>query len=472
MSIALVMTFNAVRDARATAVLGFVRQIPALSEGAAADADVGLDRHGRFLVLRVNLSAALVSAAMLDRLQFWCARAGGLAAGAGSADMPARCERLLGEASTVFRGMDATGLGAILGPLLVDRCGAHSDSQEPVLPPVLRLQVGGPGWVGVTYDPIARALFVPTPLAPAIGDTLMIQLETTSATRAVARAPARVVSAFVRDAAGARTGFTATLEGDAEEVHRLLEAGCRRSRPVDSTQSAQRFPVSVRVGVGGQAATLADLSHSGAFIRTPEPSNVGDDVQVEVRLPNDTTLQTTATVVNANASGMGVRFQLDSGASSALASVMTAITARRPHALVVDDDSLTLKMVADAFEQSGYDVLTAPDAEFAMHALADQILTLDLLVTDVLMPGVDGEQLVRRIRGIGGEGDLPIIAISGRVDDALAARLRAAGADAVLAKSLGPDAIVRLANEAVVRRRATSPEADALPPIQPPSASN
>jgi CheY-like chemotaxis protein len=222
------------------------------------------------------------------------------------------------------------------------------------------------------------------------------------------------------------------------------------------------------VGVGGQDATLVDLSHSGAYIRTPEPGGVGDDVQVEVRLPNDATLQTTATVIHASASGMGVRFQLDPGARTALASAMTSITARRPQALVVDDDSLTLKMVADAFEQSGYDVVTAPDAEFAMHALADQIMTLDLLVTDVLMPGVDGEQLVRRIRGIGGESDLPIIAISGRVDDALAARLRAAGADAVLAKSLGPDSIVRSANEVVVLRRSTPREAATPRPLEAP----
>ena len=456
MSISLAMTFTAVRDARATAVLGFVRQIPAFSEGAAADADVGLDRHGRFLVIRVKLSPALVSAAILDRLQFWCARAGGLAAGAGSADMPARFERLLRDASTVFRGVDATGLGALLGPLLVAQCGARAAPAEPEIPPVLRLQVGGPGWVGVTYDPAAHALFIPTPLAPAIGDALTLQLEPRDQAHAVVSAQARVASAFVRDAPGARTGFTATLEGDLEAAHRVLTTACVESRAGESRRTAQRFPVSVRVGVGGQDATLVDLSHSGAYIRTPEPGGVGDDVQVEVRLPNDATLQTTATVIHANASGMGVRFQLDPGASTALASAMTAITARRPQALVVDDDGLTLKLLSDAFAQSGYDVLTAPDADFAMHALADQILTLDLLVTDVLMPGVDGEQLVRRIRGIGGEGDLPIIAVSGRVDDALATRLRAAGADAVLAKSLGPDAIVRHANEVLALRRSTS----------------
>jgi CheY-like chemotaxis protein len=270
------------------------------------------------------------------------------------------------------------------------------------------------------------------------------------------------VSAFVRDARGSTNGFSVTLEGEFEAAHRILATTCAPSRPADS-RSAPRFPVSARVGVGGQNGTLVDLSHGGAYIRTAEPGGVGDDIRVEVRLPNDSTLQTTATVIHANASGMGVRFQLDPGASTALASVMTAITARRPHVLVVDDDDLARTMFADAFELNGFDVVTAPDAEFAMQALADQILTLDLLVTDVLMPGSDGEQLVRRIRGIGGESELPIVAISGRVDDVLAAKLRAAGADAVVAKALGPDAIVRLANELVVRRRGSAPSGAAAP---------
>jgi len=175
-------------------------------------------------------------------------------------------------------------------------------------------------------------------------------------------------------------------------------------------------------------------------------------------------------VIHANPSGMGVRFQLDPAASSTLASVMTSMTARRPQVLVVDDDALTLRMIADAFQLSGYDVVTAHDADLAMQALADQIMTLDLLVTDVLMPGVDGEQLVRKIRRIGGEGDLPIVAISGRVDEPLTARLRAAGADAVLEKALGPDALVRLAAEVVARRRSTPSGETAPPPAEPPRA--
>ncbi len=452
----LSLTFSAVRYARAAAVLHFVRLIPALTEGAAADADLGLRGQGRYLVLRLRLADALVSGAILDRLQFWCARAGGHAAPA-LGEVASECDRRLRDADFARRGIDATAIGEVLGPVLVESCGLRLPGVEPDgLQPVLHLQIWGPGWSGVTYDGTGRALFVPTPLAPAVGDGLAVQLETTAPIREVARADA-CVTAVSRHQPGEMTGFTVTLLDGSDAVHRVLSVTCSSWRPSDCKRATQRFPVSARVAVAGQEATLVDLSHGGAFIRTPDPFAVGEDVDVQVRLPNETTLQTTATVIHSNPDGMGVQFRLDPSAGAALASVMTSIAARRPHVLVVDDDALARRMLADAFQQGGYDVLTAPDADFAMHSLADQILTLDLLVTDLLMPGVDGEQLIRTIRRVGGEIDLPILVISGQVDDALKDRMRAAGADAVLAKALGVESIVRMADDVVARRRPAPP---------------
>jgi CheY-like chemotaxis protein len=132
---------------------------------------------------------------------------------------------------------------------------------------------------------------------------------------------------------------------------------------------------------------------------------------------------------------------------------------RRLHVLVVDDDAQARRTMSRAFEERGWDVLTAGDALGAMRALIDHLFTLDLLATDVLMPGMDGEGLVRSIRHLGGESDLPILAMSGRVDATLEERLRRAGADAVAPKSLGPDSIVRRAEDVVAARRAMVPAA-------------
>jgi CheY-like chemotaxis protein len=130
------------------------------------------------------------------------------------------------------------------------------------------------------------------------------------------------------------------------------------------------------------------------------------------------------------------------------------IPGRRPHVLVVDDDEHARRTMSEAFEERGWDVLTATDALGAMRALVDHLFSLDLLATDVLMPGMGGEGLVRSIRHLGGESDLPILAVSGCVDATLEDRLRRAGADAVAAKSLGAASIVRRAEDVVAARRA------------------
>jgi CheY-like chemotaxis protein len=68
------------------------------------------------------------------------------------------------------------------------------------------------------------------------------------------------------------------------------------------------------------------------------------------------------------------------------------------------------------------------------------------------MPGLDGVALIYKVRHLGGEHDLAIVAISAFLTDPLRARLDAAGADAVLGKELGADAIAVVAVTAFAER--------------------
>jgi CheY-like chemotaxis protein len=189
------------------------------------------------------------------------------------------------------------------------------------------------------------------------------------------------------------------------------------------------------------AACLRDISHRGAFIRTATPAPVGSRLRITMRLPGGRELETIAQVAHVAAEGMGAQFQLDAYSESSLAEALASTAGRPRRVLIVDDDALARRMLADAFESKGVDVLTAPDAELGLHVLAEEILTLDALVTDVRMPGVDGVELVRRIRGAGGEHDLPIVAVTATLDVLLAKQLEAAGANRAVPKSWGPDAI-------------------------------
>jgi CheY-like chemotaxis protein len=135
-----------------------------------------------------------------------------------------------------------------------------------------------------------------------------------------------------------------------------------------------------------------------------------------------------------------------------------ARTAARPRrALVVDDDALSRQMLTDALQQTGFDVLCAEDGDSALRVLSEELLSLDLLVADLRMPGMDGERLLDTIRRAGGEADLPIVVVSGRLEDGLQARLEGQGADAVLGKELGPRLIAQAVGAVLERRRAARP---------------
>ena len=129
----------------------------------------------------------------------------------------------------------------------------------------------------------------------------------------------------------------------------------------------------------------------------------------------------------------------------------SAAAVRHRRALVVDDDDLARLALAKILSRAGFDVVTASDGLAGLRALADQLLDLDVMVTDVRMPGLGGEELIRRIREVGGERDLGIVVVSAVLPDAQ--RLESAGADAILCKTDGVEAISSAVELAARRTR-------------------
>lgn len=82
-------------------------------------------------------------------------------------------------------------------------------------------------------------------------------------------------------------------------------------------------------------------------------------------------------------------------------------------ALVVDDEALVRASTADMLAELGYAVLEAASAEEALGLIAAGE-TIDLLVTDHLMPGMTGVDLVREVRSR--RPDLPVLIVSGYAD--------------------------------------------------------
>jgi CheY-like chemotaxis protein len=83
-----------------------------------------------------------------------------------------------------------------------------------------------------------------------------------------------------------------------------------------------------------------------------------------------------------------------------------------PRVLVVEDEHMVRDMIVHELQMAGFEVLEAASAEDALTMVpADR---LDLLFTDIRLPGMDGWQLAENIRGR--HTQIPIIYASGYVD--------------------------------------------------------
>jgi CheY-like chemotaxis protein len=81
--------------------------------------------------------------------------------------------------------------------------------------------------------------------------------------------------------------------------------------------------------------------------------------------------------------------------------------------LVVDDESLLLTMSETILSEFGYKVLPASNAQKALAILAQPGTAVDLIITDLVMPGMGGRELIGRVREQG--LDVPIMCMSGYV---------------------------------------------------------
>jgi two-component system, OmpR family, KDP operon response regulator KdpE len=123
--------------------------------------------------------------------------------------------------------------------------------------------------------------------------------------------------------------------------------------------------------------------------------------------------------------------------------------------LVVDDDAQILRALRTSLRARGHDVLTAPNGETALDTLASA--GVDLVILDLGLPGIDGIEVIRRLRGW---LDVPVIVLSVREAHADKVAALDAGADDYVTKPFSIDEL--LARMRAVRRRAAGEPA---PPV-------
>ncbi len=127
------------------------------------------------------------------------------------------------------------------------------------------------------------------------------------------------------------------------------------------------------------------------------------------------------------------------------------------HILVVEDDGKVAEFVANGFRREGHVVTLARDGEEGLAAALDE--RYDVAVMDVMLPKLDGIEIIRRIRAAG--RSLPVIVLSARGSVEAKVRGIEIGADDYLAKPFSlTELIVRV--QALVRRASAVVESTVL----------
>ena len=129
--------------------------------------------------------------------------------------------------------------------------------------------------------------------------------------------------------------------------------------------------------------------------------------------------------------------------------------------LIADDEARIRRLVSDFLKRDGHTILEAADGREAMQLIENRRAGLDLAILDVMMPGMDGFEILRELRGQENAGEhLPVMLLTARAEDADQVRGLEEGADEYVTKPFAP--IVLAARVRTLLRR----EGRAAAPIE------
>ncbi|MEM1056127.1 MAG: response regulator transcription factor [Bacteroidota bacterium] len=125
--------------------------------------------------------------------------------------------------------------------------------------------------------------------------------------------------------------------------------------------------------------------------------------------------------------------------------------------LVVDDEEDVAEIISHFLREEGYNVLTAHDADEALSKASPDV---DAIVLDVMLPGMSGFEIAKRIRGRVETETIPILFLTAKTEESDMLEGLEAGGDTYLTKPVSPQVV--LANIRAVLRRTGTEESKTL----------
>jgi two-component system, cell cycle sensor histidine kinase and response regulator CckA len=156
--------------------------------------------------------------------------------------------------------------------------------------------------------------------------------------------------------------------------------------------------------------------------------------------------------------GQGTTFKVylpmeQQGSIARPAASLPPVRATGEQILVVEDEPAVRYMTSRALREHGYSVIEAKDGNEALALVEQSNGRLDLIITDVIIPGLDGTELARQAARI--KPGLPILFMSGYTDDDIVRRGLLEAGKPFLQKPFAPEALVRRVAELLERAPAT-----------------
>ena len=129
---------------------------------------------------------------------------------------------------------------------------------------------------------------------------------------------------------------------------------------------------------------------------------------------------------------------------------------RSSHLLIIEDDTDTLELLRATFETRGFRVTTCASAAEALEVAPRD--SIDLIISDIGIPEMDGFEMIKRLRELPSVQDVPAIALSGYASQKDAATALAAGFNAHVSKPVDPNELISLVGRLLQDASDTSPD--------------
>lgn len=118
----------------------------------------------------------------------------------------------------------------------------------------------------------------------------------------------------------------------------------------------------------------------------------------------------------------------------------------RRRVLVVEDDAVTREVLDTVLNLEEFDVVTAEDGRTALDVVAND--TIDVVVLDVMMPGIDGFEVCERLKKDPETSGIPVILLTAKTAPEDREAGRRAGCDTYLTKPFSPRELIEHINAA------------------------